>query len=178
MVKIHEPDGSSAGVRCSIAGMKRWTPLLLLVSVCACVSGPSSMMYGAEPSRGGFEQSLDSASSACRQNPAYCTTMAGEETVVPVLEQTRSEPLEATKHDGDKGKSKEKAAGRPRTEAGARTQKEIDDECNERFTQCLETATQSKRGPLFKHSYCFSCRDECVRQKGIWPAEFDGKPCL
>ncbi|WNG51360.1 hypothetical protein F0U60_49930 [Archangium minus] len=27
--------------------------------------------------------SVDSATSACRQNPAYCATMAGEETVVP-----------------------------------------------------------------------------------------------
>lgn len=32
----------------------------------------------------GYAQSLDSASAACRQNPAYCAAVAGEEAVVPL----------------------------------------------------------------------------------------------
>lgn len=30
-------------------------------------------------------QALDSATSACRQNPAYCARIAGEEAVVPTV---------------------------------------------------------------------------------------------
>ncbi|MFP2906293.1 hypothetical protein ACLESD_14745 [Pyxidicoccus sp. 3LFB2] len=32
----------------------------------------------------GYAQRMDSATSACRQNPIYCKTVAGEETVVPL----------------------------------------------------------------------------------------------
>jgi hypothetical protein len=62
-------------------------------------------------------------------------------------------------------------------ETAERTVREISKICNEEFTKCLDSAAQSKRGPLFKHSHCHSCRDVCVRQKGTWPDAVDKVPC-
>lgn len=56
---------------------------------------------------------------------------------------------------------------------------EVKERCNEAFTECLETHVQSKPGGLWGHSRCIDCRDECMRQKGIWPQRLlTGKPCL
>jgi hypothetical protein len=150
--------------------MKIWM-LPLWVSVCACVGDPSTLVHGAGPVRGRLEQSLDSASSACRQNPAYCTAVAGEETVfpIPVSVSPRPTPPQAATPDGTATQSK--------ADTTELSPEEIKRNCNEEFTQCLETPVQSIRGPKFDHSQCVGCRDLCMQRKGIWPSEANGKPC-
>jgi hypothetical protein len=54
-------------------------PLGLLL-IAGCGAGSPARRGPTE----GYAQSLDSASAACRQNPAYCTALAGEEAVVPL----------------------------------------------------------------------------------------------
>jgi hypothetical protein len=121
------------------------------VEMCACVGGPSTMVHGPGPAKGRLEQSVDSASSACRQNPAYCTAVAGEETVFPIPVRTTPPPVPpetaAPTKDKDAEGSKDK------------------------------TAVQGIDGPLYKHSQCVACRDVCMQNKGVWPSEASGKPC-
>jgi hypothetical protein len=64
---------------------QRWYLVLVSVLLGACASGGT----GRGASRG-YAQSLDSATSACRQNPAYCTAVAGEEAVVPLATRTQA----------------------------------------------------------------------------------------
>lgn len=152
--------------------MNRWmVPLLVLM--CACVRGPSSTVYGVGPSQGLLAQSMDSASSACRQNPAYCTAVAGEETVLPIPVSTTPSPVPPetaapAKDEGSEG-SKDKT-----TELSWQEFKKI---CYEKYTGCLETAVQGIDGPLYKHSQCVACRDLCMQKKGAWPSEANGMPC-
>ncbi|WP_375771256.1 hypothetical protein NR798_10260 [Archangium gephyra] len=152
--------------------MKRWM-LLLWVSMCACVGGPSTRVYGAGPARGRLEQSMDSASSACRQNPAYCTAVAGEETVLPIPVSTTPLPVApesaAPAKDNASEGSKDKT-----TELSWQEFKKI---CYAKYTGCLDTAVQGIDGPLYKHSQCVACRDVCMQNKGAWPSEANGKPC-
>jgi len=58
----------------------RWY-LVLVVSLFldACAAGSAE-----RGTSRGYAQSMDSATSACRQNPAYCKAVAGEEVVVPL----------------------------------------------------------------------------------------------
>ena len=51
------------------------------------------------------------------------------------------------------------------------------DDCGEKFTECLDSGLASKPGPLKGHNVCFTCRDECERNGGLWPSiarTFDG----
>ncbi|NMO23200.1 hypothetical protein HPC49_48685 [Pyxidicoccus fallax] len=58
--------------------VERWYLVLVGLFLGACASGSGS-------ARGGYAQSFDSATSGCRQTPAYCQAAVGEETVVPVV---------------------------------------------------------------------------------------------
>lgn len=142
--------------------------------VCACGTASSSVVRSARPRRDGYAQTLDSASSACRQNPAYCIAPAGEEVVLPVQPRPPTPPPEQEAARRPKDKAEEQT----REKTGELTWQEFNKRCNEEFTLCLHTATQGKHGPLFNHSHCFTCRDVCMRNRGVWPAEVDGTPCL
>ena len=64
---------------------RSWHLLFVSLFLGACASGGA----GHGSSRG-YAQSMDSATSACRQNPAYCTAVAGEEAVVPLASRTQA----------------------------------------------------------------------------------------
>lgn len=42
-------------------------------------------------------------------------------------------------------------------------------DCNEHFTKCLSSSLQSQTGPLYGHSACFTCRNQCEQTGGDWP---------
>ncbi|WP_147444417.1 MULTISPECIES: hypothetical protein [Corallococcus] len=58
--------------------LRSTTALLGLLLLSGCQS------TGAGRTRRELKQSMDSGSNACRQNPVYCTRVAGEETVLPM----------------------------------------------------------------------------------------------
>lgn len=118
-------------------------------------------------------QSMDSASNACSQNPACCTAAAGEEPILPIPVGTGSTfvPPQTT------APAKEPASEGTKDKTTEMTWQEIKKNCDEGFTRCLDTAVQSQRGPLYKHSQCAACRDVCVQNKGVWPAEANEKAC-
>jgi len=43
------------------------------------------------------------------------------------------------------------------------------DACDEGFRMCLASSLQSEEGPVWGTSRCTTCRDQCVRNDGVWP---------
>lgn len=56
--------------------------------------------------------------------------------------------------------------------------REIKNQCDEAFTQCLNSHIQSIPSMTRGHSLCWPCKDVCMQENGSWPAELpDGRPC-
>jgi hypothetical protein len=146
---------------------------LSVVFLSGCGGSASFAVRQTGPRSGRLMQSMDSASSACRQNPAYCTATAGEESILPVP--VRVGPTFAPPQTSTSSAEHSPEASKDKTVE--LTPQETKKHCDEEFTRCLETPTQSKRGPLYKHSQCVGCRDLCVQAKGRWPAEANGMSC-
>jgi hypothetical protein len=55
---------------------------------------------------------------------------------------------------------------------------EIRKRCNEEFNMCLNSPIQNVPSGTSGHSLCWPCKDVCMQNNGVWPAElWDGRPC-
>lgn len=149
---------------------------LLLTVLCACGGGSSWVVRGPGPYGGRLAQSTDSASAACQKNPVYCTAVPGEETVVPPVQMAPPAPPPRTPGRG-KDRSKPGTSEQSKEDTVELTPAELKKRCDEEFTHCLGTPVQSIRGPKFDHSQCVACRDLCMQNAGVWPAQANDKPC-
>lgn len=135
-----------------------------------------------------YAQSLDTATSACRQNPAYCAAMAGEETVVPLSPRViRVVPPQAAADEEKTEEPTQEAAGGASSESSdsdgldeVRVPSEEErrrrrDQCNEYYNRCIQ-ARGGRPGRKHNETQCQACYDYCYRI-GFWPARVNGKVC-
>ncbi len=163
------------------------SPALWMMALCcplllACATDQHSARREPTQPRGSYEQSLDSATNACRQNPAYCVSMAGEETVVPILPQVipvdppqttaKTESVEAPTHEASNESSEANDSERvPSVEERQRRR----DLCRDYYDRCIQ-ARGGTPGRKHNETQCQACYDYCYRV-GFWPARANGKIC-
>mgnify|MGYP001553106913 FL=1 len=44
-----------------------------------------------------------------------------------------------------------------------------EEDCQEHFVRCLDTSLQDEPGSVYGSSRCGLCRDQCMRNDGVWP---------
>lgn len=131
--------------------MKNLLLSMMLVVLCSCVGGASPVVRGLALHGGQLAQSMDSASSACRQNPAYCTVMAGEETVVLIPVRTTPAPIPPQ----TAAPAKDKAPEGSKDKTIELTWQEFKKICDEKYTSCLDTAVEGITRRRAKISFQF-----------------------
>ncbi|WNG42936.1 hypothetical protein F0U60_01620 [Archangium minus] len=125
---------------------------------------------------------MDSATNACRQNPAYCASMAGEETVVPISPRvirvvpptTSNEQSEAPLQETPESDSSdtEETEDRVPSEEERNRRRDL---CRDYYNRCIQ-ARGGKPGRKYNETQCLACYDYCYR-RGFWPARVNGKIC-
>jgi hypothetical protein len=172
--------------------MHGWRILGLLAIACshspllACATSTATSSREQTQPRSSYEQSLDSATNACRQNPAYCASAAGEEVIVPQAgrvirvippDTTTSEKVEETSQQDSSSASSESSDTEtsdvrvPTTEERQRRR----DLCRDYYDRCIQ-AGGGKPGRKHNETQCQACYDYCYRI-GFWPARANGKVC-
>lgn len=160
-----------------------WLMATLCLLLPSCAMGPSSVSMGPAQPRGSYEQSLDSATNACRQNPAYCGSMAGEEPIVPLVPhvtpvvppraKAETETAEAPTNEASTQESSDANAAErvPSVEERQRRR----DLCRDYYDRCIQ-ARGGTPGRKHNETQCQACYDYCYRV-GFWPARANGKIC-
>ena len=161
----------------------RWMMALCCSLLLACATDYSSALREPTQPRGRYEQSLDSATNACRQNPAYCVSVAGEGTVVPVAPDVtpvvppqataKTETAEAPTHEEPSSESSDAddSVRVPSVEERQRRR----DLCRDYYDRCIQ-ARGGTAGRKHNETQCQACYDYCYRV-GFWPARANGKIC-
>lgn len=166
--------------------LRFWLLLISCPLPMACATSLISVQREQPQPRSSYEQSLDSATNACRQNPAYCASVAGEETIVPLSpgvirvvppDATTSEKTEETTTE-DSSSTSSDSSDTDGSEIRVPSEEERQrrrDLCRDYYNRCIQ-ARGGTPGRKHNETQCLACYDYCYRV-GFWPARVNGKVC-